>query len=250
MPRAFAVVCEAKADFRTATGLAERVIREQVDWIEDDLFVHCPLWHGLEPRKPFILWIEIGNLAREAGIRIHGHFDEEPGEHDAKNARRALLLLKKWKLAGRPIDGVLLLRDDDRDRSRRVGLEQARAVDHGFGDGVVVGVARCKRESWVLAGYDPTDPGEAALLAESRARLGFDPRIGSHQLTAKHDTDTRSAKQVLGRLTRDDQDREARCWEQAPLDRLRERGRESGLHDFLEEVRLRLVPLFGVRPQR
>ncbi len=249
MPFAFAVVCEAAADFRTATTLAERVIRERVDWVDEESFAHCPLWHGSDQARPYILWTEIGDLASAAGIRAHGHFGDQPGEHDAYSARRALLLFKKWKLAGRPLDGVLLLRDDDRDASRRIGLEQASKVNHGFGDRVVVGLARCVRESWALVGYDPADSGEAELLNEVRTELGYDPRSNSHELKAKHISDKRSAKRVLGILTRHDQDREARCWEHAPLDRLRERGRESGLADFLDEIRSRLLPLFRPAPK-
>ena len=244
MPLAFAVVCEAKADFRTATTLAERVIRDRVDWIDEDSFVHCPLWHGRDQGTPYILWTEINKLADAAGLpRIHGHFDGAPGEHDAKTARRALQLFKKWKLEGRSLEGVILLRDDD-NKDRLIGLERACNAKHSFGDCIVTGLARCMRESWVLAGFDPADSEEVSLLTEARAELGFDPRLGSHQLTATHKTDKLSAKRVLGDLTRDDPDREARCWEQAPLDRLRERGRESGLADFLEQVLTRMAPLF------
>lgn len=246
MPFAFAVVCEAAADFRTATGLAERVISEHVDWIDGEILTTCPLWCGLDRASPYLLWKDVKDLAREAGIRSHGHFGShpaEPAEPDAHAAQRALRLLK-WKNAGRPLDGVLLIRDDDGDPRRRAGLEQARKEEHDLQDRVVIGLAHCKRECWVLAGYDPADAHEEALLAEVRAELGFDPRKGSHQLTAKHDRDKRSAKGVLDALTRGDLEREARCWERAPMDILRVRGSETGLADFLEQVQSRLVPIF------
>jgi hypothetical protein len=248
MPLAFAVVCEAAADFRTATALAERVIREQIDWIEEDSFVHCPLWHGVDQTRPCLLWREIPKLAAAAGIPpIHGHFDGRPAEPDARAALRALRFLKK-KHEGHPLHGVFLIRDDDGDTSRRAGLEQARKAEQDFQDRIVLGLAHCQRESWVLAGFDPADAGEEDRLAEVRADLGFDPRLSSHLLTAKHDTDKRSAKRVLGVLTQADVNREAICWEKAPLTTLRQRGEETGLVAFLDEIGSRLIPLFASRP--
>ncbi len=248
MPLAFAVVCEARADFKTASGLAERIIREHVNWVDDDLLDDCPLWHGRDLAQPYLLWKEVPDLAREAGIRSHGHFDGQPAEPNAHAAQRALRYLKR-KHSTRPLDGVLLIRDDDRDPGRRVGLEQARDAEHDIRERIVIGLARCKRECWVLGGYDPADAREEEILAKVRADLGFNPCLDAHQLTAKHDPDRRSAKRVLGVLTRDDTNREAKCWEQAPLNRLRERGEESGLADFMAEVESHLVPLFNQKPR-
>ena len=247
MPFAFAVVCEAAADFRTATGLAERVIRDRVDWVEEEAFLHCPVWRGAIDAASFVLWTDIPKLAKELGIRSHGHFGDRPAEPDAHAARRAILVLKQ-KHAEMPLDGILLIRDDDRDTRRRIGLEQAREAEKALRDRIVIGLAHCKRECWVLAGFDPMYPEEVARLAEVREDLGFDPRFASHQLTAKHDPDKRSAKRVLGVLTGDKLDREAACWEKCSLDSLRDRGGESGLKAFLEEVQLRLVPLFHRGP--
>jgi hypothetical protein len=247
MPCSFAVVCEAEADFRTATGLAERIVRENVDWIEGDSFIHCPLWSGLDESSRYLLWFDIPKLAKEAGIRSHGHFDGRPAEPDAHAARRALRLLK-WKNAARPLDGVLLIRDDDRDARRRDGLEQARDDDHDLRDRIVIGLAHCKRECWVLAGFDPRDQVESDRLSEVRADLGFDPRTGAHQLTVKGKGGKRNAKEILDKLTGGDANREAICWEEASLLTLHDRGQETGLADFLEEIRSRLVPLFAGRP--
>jgi hypothetical protein len=142
--------------------------------------------------------------------------------------------------------GVLLIRDDDRETDRRKGLEQARD-DSDLRDRIVIGLAHCKRECWVLAGFDPVDALEESLLDELRPELGFDPRTTAHELAAKHDADKRSAKRVLGILIRDVEGREARCWEQAPLQTLRDRGQKTGLTDYLDEVRERLVPVFTGR---
>ena len=244
MPLRLAVVCEASADFRTATALVERVIVEQVDWVDEDLLSSCPLWCEFEPDRPYLLWKEIPHLASEAGIRIRGHFDGLPGEADAKAALRAL---RYFKLRMGSLHGVLLLRDDDRDRSRRVGLEQARTSGHGLVGQIVIGLAHCMRECWVVAGFDPADAGEIARLAEVRSELGFNPCSSPEALTAKDEAAKRSSKRVLDLLTRKDADREARCWTEAALDTLRSRGHETGLTPFLDEVRDRLIPLFDGR---
>ena len=54
MPFQFVVVCEAAADFQTATALAERVIREQVSWAEEHVLAGCPMWRGLESGQSFL----------------------------------------------------------------------------------------------------------------------------------------------------------------------------------------------------
>lgn len=248
MPFAFTVVCEAAADFRTATRLVERIVLEQVNWVNNHLLQTCPLWRGVDETQPYVLWKEVPKLAGEASIKIHGHFDGRPGEPDAKTALRVLRLLKKLKIAGRPLDGVLLIRDDDRDTHHRAGLEQGRDAEPELKERVVIGLAHCKRECWVLAGFDPIGREEEERLAAVRVELGFDPRDGAHELTAKHDTDKRSAKRMLGLLTRDDIDREKSCWEDIALSTLRERGGETGLTDFFDEVISRLIPLFVHRP--
>jgi hypothetical protein len=171
-----------------------------------------------------------------------GHFDGQPAEPDARNARRALLYLRHV-LAD--LDAVMLIRDQDDQPERREGLEQARQQEIGQLR-VVVGLAVVERESWVISGFDPQDDVETSHLAAERQRLGFDPRAQSRQLTACKDNNaTRSPKRVLRELCRDDRDRERRCWCETPLATLRERGAENGLAAFLDEVRNELAELIG-----
>ncbi len=248
MPLKIAVVCEALADYRTATALAERVFFE-VDWVDADLLRDCPLWWGQNQRTPYILWTEIKELAGQLGLRkTPGHFGGQPAQADAHIARRALFLLQRLHP---DLDGVLLIRDDDRQTERRAGLEQARSAS-ALGDRVVIGLAHCKRECWVLAGFDPVaeDEAEQVLLTEIRQEIGFDPRLNAERLTAKHDQDKLSAKRVLAVLTRNDRDREEFCWKVASLVTLSQRGVESGLADFLRELKDRLLPLFTGHPSR
>ncbi len=242
MTLAFVVVCEAEADFRTAAGLADRVIREGADWITEEGMNDYRRWRGLDDRQPYILWRQVGELARQARIRVHGHFDGQPGELDAQMARKALRLLESWKGG---LDGVLLIRDDDRRTERRKGLEQARAT-RTIACPVVIGLAHLKRECWALVGFEPRGPEEQSTLSALMAELGFDPRTESQRLTGRDDGELRSAKRVL-RLLTGSPEREADCWLLAPLALLRARGQEVGLTAYLDEVKAFLVPLFTGR---
>lgn len=222
--RYFAVVCEARADFETATELADRIFVDAIGWLDSELLEHLRVWQARDGGKPFLTWAGLKDLAREQGIRVHGHFDGEPAEPDARAARRALLLLRRLC---DPLHGVLLIRDDDGDSRRRTGLEQARSeVTDDFP--IVIGLARTKRECWVLAGFEPHDDAERGCLHALRAELGFDPIENAQELTAKHQQDCRSAKQVLAELTSHDLDRERCCWRETPLQSLRARGHALG----------------------
>lgn len=240
MPNVFAVVCEADADFRTASELAERELCAAADWLEDYL-KDCPLWFEFPGGRRYLLWTDVSKVAAANGVRPHpqGHFGDEPAQPDAHAARRALLLLKRLVPE---LQGVLLIRDDDRQPARRLGLEQARA--HAAAElPVAVGLAHCNRECWVLAGFDPQDDAEQARLAELRGELGFDPRHRAHELSARKVEDKRNAKRVLAALTRGEPEREERCRSEMPLDVLRSRGAHSGLTEFLDEIRDLLAPV-------
>lgn len=238
----FAVVHEAEADFCTATELADRVLVEAIEWLEQELLAGQREWVGELGGGRRLTWKGIKGFAREAGIRVHGHFDGEPGLPDAAAARRAILYLLK-DVPG--LNAIALVRDQDDQPERRAGLEQARNQERS-GKVIVLGVAVVERECWVVSGFDPQDEFEASRLESERTTLGFDPRLGSHQLTAcKDDRATRSPKRVLGELTRNDPDRQRRCWTDPSLALLRERGAENGLAAYLGEVRERLAPLIG-----
>jgi hypothetical protein len=243
MTQVFVVVAEARADFRTAADLADRVLCRDVDWISEEVLDDFRSWRGLDDSSPFLSWRQAAEVARAERIRVHGHFGEEPGEPDAQAARRALRLLE---LRGGQLDGSFLIRDDDRQVERRKGLEQARKQST-LSCPIVIGLAHLKRECWVLGGFDPTTDAEQERLSSIADELGFDPRQEPHRLTAKEDKEVRSAKRVLRRLTADNPEREADCWLKAPLATLQSRGQQTGLAEYLEEVKVRIVPLFTGR---
>ena len=238
----FAVVHEAEADFHTATELADRVLVEAIDWLDEDHLVHQREWLAATAEGRRLTWTGLRRLAEDAGIEAEGFFDGQPGLPDARAARRAILyLLETFP----DINGIVLIRDQDDQPERQVGLEQARRENHHRAV-IVVGLAIVERETWVISGFDPNNDSETALLVEEQQNLGFDPRIKSHQLTAgKDDHAKRSPKRVLRVLCAGNEDRERRCWQETSLPTLRERSEENGLTAYLEEVREKLASQIG-----
>jgi len=240
----FGVVCEARADRDTACGLADRVLLEEVSWLEPEMLGSYRLWRGTRPEMPFLKWASVREECQRAGLKgIFGKFNGQPGQPDAYMARLALLLLASSK---KPPRAVLLVRDSDGDSRRRLGLEQARN-DKPWPFPVVIGVAESKRECWVLAGFDPKSPQEAARLDMSERRLSFHPVRDAHRLDAREHGAKKDAKVALEELTRGDMARERACLEETPLPVLEERGGNIGLADYLKEVRERLVPVLSGR---
>lgn len=217
---------------------------ERVEWIEADLLPHLRAYRGLSESEAFLRWDRADDEARARNIRVHGGFPDGPAELEAKMVRRAIRLVRF--VVG---DDTLrvLIRDDDDQRPRRLGFEQARSHAKRP-ELIVVGIAHTKRECWVLAGFDPTNESEQERLEAERQTLGFDPRDHADRLTAKHDEDKLSAKRVLAMLTNSDHDRETACWNEASLNILRQRGEKTGLDDYLSEVAERLVPHFVAEP--
>jgi len=242
MPLSFVVVCEAHADFEMAAALADRTLCESVDWIEPQVIDSYRRYKGIRPESPFLTWAESSTVAKKLGRRAHGHFQGKLGDLDAIAGRKAILVVLDCVPE---VKTIFLIRDSDGLTARKTGLNQARTEVKATDFVVVIGVAHCKREAWVLAGFDPRDEEEHRLIGELRQELGFHPCEQNHQLHAIHDDDKRSAKRVLTLLIRGDRDREASCWRETPLHSLHLRGTENDLLNFLNEVKDRVVPLFS-----
>ncbi|WP_375756090.1 hypothetical protein [Corallococcus exercitus] len=233
----FGVVCEARADRDTACVLADRVLVEAIDWLDEEMLDPQRRWRGLTPSEPFLRWASVREEAKKAGLKgLFGHFGDKPGEPDALVARRALLLFVD---SDTKPHAVMLVRDSDADDRRRIGLEQARG-DKPWPFEVVIGVAEPKRECWVLTGFEAKAHEEKALHALEQ-RLSFHPVRDAHRLTASEHGAKNDAKKALEELTSGDPERERECLRDTPLDMLRERGERVGLTQFLTEVRDRLV---------
>jgi hypothetical protein len=233
------LVVEAAADWRAATTLIDRCLLQDVDWLESEHLPDLRSWRGIEPGTGYTEWTHAKTLAREHRVAPPGFFDGKPGKEDARAARKALLLFRKF---GMP-DLVVLVRDADDKPTRRLGLEQAR---NGTPEAerIVIGVADPEREAWIIGGFVPCDDRERSLLASERQRLGVDPTLRPHEL---HGNDKHSAKTALTNLIAGDRDREHRCLTERPLAELCQRGEQTGLKAFIDEIHERIVPMFGHR---
>lgn len=238
-PRAaysLAVVCEAERDRYTATSLADRILCQDVEWIEPKSLDLHRTWRGLTDGQAFLDW----HALKKVKIKPHGHFNDQPGAQGALMARKALLLLST---CANPPDAVLLIWDSDRQDQRQEGLRQARA-ERPWPFPVVIGLAHPERESWVLVTFEPASPREEERLREITRELGFDPRQRPTSLNDPGKSNPRNLKRVLALLTGEDRDREDACWLACDLRVLSAKGQDTGLAEFIEEVRSRLVPLF------
>ncbi len=244
-PLRIAVVCEAPADHELATHLADRLLLERLPWLHDVSLDHVRRWQGLLEHEPFLPWDQVPRLAREKPLRVNGKFGAESGAMDAANARRALLLFATLPKSQQP-HAVMLIRDTDGHEERCIGLQQARTdPQRPWPFPIVIGAEHCKRESWILAGFQASDQKEQLRLSELRQHLGFHPCEKPEQLTASDDAESskRSAKKVLAALTGNDPVRDHPCYRETPLDLLRQRGQLCGLSNFLAYVEKRIVPL-------
>jgi len=238
-----AVVCEARADQQTSCDLADRVFTAEVEWFDEDLLGDCRRWQGFRASDPFLTWTEAKRLAKSHRIKAHGQFDGKPGTDDAVATRRVLMLLRMSEHAP---EVVVLLRDDD-GRDRRHGMRQARR-ESSIGVPVVIGVARFMRECWVLAGFQPQNDRETKRLDKLRNELGFDPIRAAERLTANRPHKKLSSKRVLAQLTEDNWDRQAVCWRDTDLAVLEDNGRNTGLPEYLDEIREKIVAEFWPGP--
>lgn len=247
------IVYEDHADAEIATYLADRVIAKSMPWLDvdpnDDLQADDSPLNSLrewirEYKGRRLKWSEMDDLAAEIGLpKLRGFFDGQKGLADARSARRALRIMTQ--LFGNKGAGVLL-RDSDQDESRRAGLEQARLEHSRQPDAfpVVIGVAKAKRECWVLSGFIAKTQAEETILKTERQKLGFNPLTRSEELTAKHDPDhdLRSAKRVLRQFTDTNREREKECWTKTPMNHLRGCGANNGLNEYLDEIERILIP--------
>jgi len=236
----FGVICEAQADRDTACALADRVLLEEVSWLDSTTLDSCRRWRGMRSEEPYLRWASVRDEAKRFGLKIFGQFGGEPGQADAVMARRALLLLAG---AERRPDAVLLVRDGDAQRDRQ-GLEQARNYSHWPFE-IIIGLAEPKRECWVLMGFEPRNEDETTRLEAEKQRLSFHPVREAHQLTAREHGAKKDAKVALAALTQGNLERERACLEETSLAVLEERGAKTGLTAYLKEVRERLVPVFS-----
>lgn len=250
----FIVIVESGADARTATKLAERVLKEKFDWLDDDILQHCFQWNGLEEGTEFSCWRDIIKIIDDAKSQIKykpsrfiGHSKGVPLKADGAASIKVLNLVRFLQRI-RQIKAVIFIRDLDNQPERKEGIEQARSehINKTPKLEIIIGAADPKREAWVLNGFIPSNQQEEQILEEIKNKLSFDPCIESHRLRAiseKEPERIRNVKVVVEQLTGDDKEREKQCWEKTNLKHLRERGVDTGLTDYIQEVEQRLAAI-------
>jgi hypothetical protein len=243
------LICEGPSDPRVAKGFAERVLVEHEDllWLRQAPVEAFIPWRGLTENTVYLKWSDVPRLYGDDRTMPEyiGGFGEQTPNHMAKAASRALRLAQK----SNPTAIVLVCDGDEKYEERKAGLEQAREKHATTTNAcpVVIGVANRCREAWVLAGFDPRDDRERALLKSLRDKLSFDPIREPHKLQEKNEGEPRSPKNALRKLLNHDSEREHPSWEETPLETLKQNGEACGLKAYLEEVETKLVPIYDPR---
>jgi hypothetical protein len=250
------VVCEGPSDPPLVCGLADRVLREHVDWLrEQPALDGFRSYVGLEGENGYLTWIEVKERFAKERIRLRRYGQEKSFPDQVPMLKALLLIAARQRAASEgEIAGVLIFRDADHQPERRRGLETGRdefverheapRSPHPWREHIAIAVAEPKNEAWVLAGFEPANESELAALTAAREELGFAPNEFPAELDAREHGAKREAKRVLDQIC-PDTERRSQCWRETPLDTLRQRGERCGLAQFLDEVRERLAPLFG-----
>lgn len=241
-----AVVAEDEGHYWVTTRIVDAALERDVPWMTG-IVNDCRRYQGEHALEPWfkLSWIGSRDLdtlsINGRRVRRHGRIAGRPLEPEAPLWRDVLTWFSS--LDPRP-DVMLLVRDLDGVIGKRAGMLQVR--DHlAWPFIVVVATPEPEIEAWVVAGFAPSDDGEAETLRVLSGELSFDPTHTPHRLTAHPNDAPRDAKRVLSRLTGGDRDREHACVDDHV--RLRTRGRDTYLPEFLDEVEQRLVPHFTRR---
>lgn len=80
----FIVIVESGADARTATKLAERILTEQIDWLEPELIKHIFNWSGLQAKTEHSCWSNVTKIIDDAKDKLRYKPPRFLG-HDSKN---------------------------------------------------------------------------------------------------------------------------------------------------------------------
>jgi hypothetical protein len=242
------IACEADADARVAKGFAERVLTNEIAWFEDLTTEARPKWRGVTANATHLRWASIGDVYFEARLpEVLGFFSGAPERGDAVNALKALRLAQHSAASV-----AVLMRDIDSNPERRVALEQAREeykrvplIGHKVSPPVtaVTGLPDRYREAWLLTAFVANNDKETGTLEAICAEIeGVHPTQESHRLRDGAG-EARHAKGIWARLSNADESREESCWLETPLETLHQYGDGCGLHAYLEEVKVHLVPL-------
>ncbi len=179
------VICEGSGDRDVAEGLTQSVLAQLVNWETTGLIA----FRGLELNEGFSTWGGLPERAKGRVPRRNGF--REAFTLDAFATWRAL------KLASTPevdADGVILLRDSDKESERRSSIEagvREFTANNKTKIRIAIGVATAKIEAWLISALDSDSDARRAL----RKELGFDVALSANV----SETATRGAIYCAGR---------------------------------------------------
>lgn len=242
--------------------LAREVVKEEAtvhgySWVLDNLD-SLLTFHGEEDLSVILPGLRYTSTLREFQPigpggkpirRLGGHIDGLAAGPESTKWRRVLLTVLKEHRGG-----VLIARDTDGDRGKMAGLRNVVDEQRKSSPGLLLLVAAPHQdaESWLVTGFSPSS-GETSNLKDCTRDIGFDPTQQPERLTAHPNDSPRDAKRVLRRLLGLEAESRALNLEElggfcsrllGDLERLRARGYETGVTDFLEELKKHLPPLF------
>ncbi len=247
MPKArssftFGVIAESPSDAEWACILADRILCDEIDWIDAETLLDFRQWMGLGAEAPRFFGTgqdstytkihDVPRLAKKHKLpRKHGLL-----QGDLTMAHSALILFRGLT----EVDAVLVVRDGDGCEGRRSDLAQVCAMAWPFH--AIFALPNECMEAWILSGFQPgTNSEEADLKAECQ-RLGFNPTTAPERLSHK-DPAPKSGKATLKLLTCDSRARQAECLRR-PLAELSDRGAKAGLADYLDAVRAMAIAVY------
>jgi hypothetical protein len=252
----FVLVAEGKTDELVVPCLVNRVLCEEgPHWIRDN-FEDDPerlwKWAAIEAKTTFryTKWTTIKQLGDEYKNRLRIFHRPREGNRTAE-ARKAIALFRLLRET-KPANALILARDlDTRPDEKRKAEEHRRSMEVAraeaksrFSVAVPIILATPKRvlEVWMLHGFKGENEKEDRQLESLRKAFGFDVCERGERL---HGDDAKDAIRKL--ITADSRissvERREKCWTETTIETLRERGAESHLTDFLDEVRDQLLPL-------
>lgn len=238
--------------------LLDRVVAERgPDWLRD-LFADPALratQRRFEDLEGADRWASRGAVKAQAEARGVRSFKRLSG--NAALAAKCLLLAATIDRAC----VVLLAFDRDRHPDEETVRHGAVTSSSQGTPRPVVAEATPEFDAWVLAGWRPENRAEETALRRAQERLAadgwsFSPLHALHRLTSDVAGDARDAKRLCallcglaeGEQVAPSHDRARRCWTEAPLVDLAERGELLGLRSYLDEVERVVIPALGGAP--
>lgn len=239
------VFAEDEDDAEIVCGLADRVFRE-VGNIPSTELTTCRSWQGDGVNCHFIKkdWIPVKFEAlkqKDKRPRFRRRLgDKPPGSYTAfwRKAIELVVALNETQ----PVRGVLIHCDvDHKKRAERKDIEQACGEPQEAALTFVLATPDREIEAWLLNGFCAQTPAEEKRLAEWKRKLQFDPCTQAER--ARDTSGDRDPKNIINALTNSDAQRKRYCWEEEKLGILRQRGVETLLTQFLDDVETRFLDL-------